>query len=51
MNGGFIQPGCTVPPINEVKLTSISDLAAIPADGNHFFFLISIFISYWKYLI
>ncbi|XP_029343728.1 inactive pancreatic lipase-related protein 1 [Acyrthosiphon pisum] len=32
MNGGFIQPGCTVPPINEVKLTSISDLAAIPAD-------------------
>jgi len=32
MNGGFIQPGCTLPPINEVKLTSISDLAAVPAD-------------------
>lgn len=35
MNGGFIQPGCTLPPINEVKLTSISDLAAVPADGKH----------------
>uniref|UniRef100_A0A2S2R408 Pancreatic lipase-related protein 1 n=1 Tax=Sipha flava TaxID=143950 RepID=A0A2S2R408_9HEMI len=36
MNGGIIQPGCTVPPIAEVKLTSISDLAVIPADvlGN-----------------
>ena len=38
MNGGFIQPGCTLPPINEVKLTSISDLAAIPADSNIYFF-------------
>ncbi|XP_060861551.1 inactive pancreatic lipase-related protein 1-like isoform X2 [Metopolophium dirhodum] len=39
MNGGFIQPGCTLPPINEVKLTSISDLAAIPADGNIVYFI------------
>lgn len=34
MNGGFIQPGCTLPPINEIKVMSISDLAAVPADGN-----------------
>lgn len=34
MNGGFIQPGCTVPPVNEVQLTSVADLATIPADGN-----------------
>lgn len=40
MNGGFIQPGCTVPPINEVKLTSIADLAAVPADGIHFLFVL-----------
>ncbi|VVC38884.1 Hypothetical protein CINCED_3A008727 [Cinara cedri] len=32
MNGGFIQPGCTLPPINEVNLMSIADLAAVPAD-------------------
>lgn len=38
MNGGFIQPGCTLPPINEVKLTSISDLAAVPADGIIIYF-------------
>lgn len=37
MNGGYIQPGCTLPPINEIKLTSISDLAAVPADGKHGF--------------
>jgi hypothetical protein len=36
MNGGIIQPGCTVPPIAEVKLTSISDLAVIPADGKNY---------------
>lgn len=35
MNGGIIQPGCTVPPFDEVKLTSIADLAAVPADGKH----------------
>lgn len=43
MNGGFIQPGCTLPPINEVKLTSIADLAAVPADGMKSFFLLTIF--------
>lgn len=37
MNGGFIQPGCTIPPIDEVKLTSISDLAVIPADGKYYY--------------
>lgn len=35
MNGGIIQPGCTVPPFDEIKLTSIADLAAVPADGKH----------------
>jgi len=35
MNGGFIQPGCTIPPIDEVKLTSIADLAVVPADGKY----------------
>lgn len=37
MNGGFIQPGCTLPPINEVKLMSIADLAAVPADGKIYY--------------
>lgn len=37
MNGGFIQPGCTLPPIDEVKLTGISDLAAVPADGKYYY--------------
>ncbi|XP_050443861.1 pancreatic triacylglycerol lipase-like [Adelges cooleyi] len=32
MNGGFVQPGCTLPPVDTIKLTSISDLALIPVD-------------------
>ncbi|XP_050540529.1 uncharacterized protein LOC126905129 [Daktulosphaira vitifoliae] len=32
MNGGLIQPGCTVPPFNTLKITGIADLAAIPVN-------------------
>lgn len=34
MNGGLIQPGCVLPPIDEVNINSIADLGKVSVDGN-----------------
>ncbi len=34
MNGGLIQPGCVLPPVDAVQLNSVVDLGKYPVEGT-----------------
>lgn len=36
LNGGLIQPGCKLPPVDQVKLNGIADLAKYPVEGKFY---------------